>query len=155
MNHPKSAFWNTLFGLFFAAIVLKGSFWLYTTGALDREVTAGEFTLMALAIFRLVRLSSYDVVTQFIRDGLAKGKPGTFVGTLSQLIHCPWCAGLWFAFFVVFAFYATPIAYAVILVLALAGVASFIQVLSNLIGWNAEGKKRDVLGAGNSTSTCG
>lgn len=111
---------------------------------------------MALATFRLVRLFCYDVITKFIRDGLDYGKSNSFVGTLHALLSCPWCAGLWFSFFVVFAFYLSPLAWPVIMVLAIAGVASVVQITANLIGWHAEGKKRDVLGAGhNSTSTCG
>ena len=142
----KSAFWNSVYGLFFVALVLLGSDWLMKEGLLARYVSLGDFLLMALAIFRLIRLTSYDVITAFIRDGVANAPKDSFVGTFSQLVHCPWCTGLWFSFFVVFAFYALPIAWPIILILALAGVASLIQILSNLIGWHAEGKKRQVQG---------
>lgn len=142
----KSAFWNSLFALFFVALVLLGSDWLMKEGLFARYVSLGDFLLMALAIFRLVRLTSYDVITAFIRDSVANAPKDSFVGTFSQLIHCPWCTGLWFSFFVVFFFYAVPIAWPIILILALAGVASLIQILSNLIGWHAEGKKRQVQG---------
>ena len=107
-------------------------------------------------VFRLTRLVCYDIVTAFFRDWLATKEPGTFLGTLSALVHCPWCAGLWFAFFVTFFYYATPFAWFLILVLALAGVASIFQILANLIGWSAELKKRTVLGPEHkSGSTCG
>lgn len=156
MTTLKSAFWNIVFALFFAAIVLKGTFLLFAWGRIPVAISPWEFLLLALAIFRLVRLFCYDIITKFIRDALAHPKPDSFLGTLHALISCSWCAGLWFSFFVVFGYYATPLAMPVILILALAGVGSFIQVLANLIGWNAEGKKREVLGAGhNSTSTCG
>lgn len=157
MSTLKSAFWNIVFALFFVAIVLKGTFLLFLWGRMPVTVAPWDFLLMALAVFRLVRLFCYDVITKFVRDTLSQAKPDSFFGTLSALLHCPWCTGLWFAFFVVFAFYATPFAWPIILVLAIAGVASFIQVLANLVGWHAEGKKREVLGANanGSTSTCG
>lgn len=158
MSTVQAAFWNVVFALFFAGLVLTGVDHLLSKNLFYRGVGVGDFLLMALAIFRLVRLVSYDVIFKFVRDLLATGKPGTFVGTMSALVACPWCTGLWFSFFVVFFYYATPYAWPIILVLALAGVASLIQILANLMGWHAEGKKRDVLGGSNpsgSTSTCG
>lgn len=152
----KTAFWNIVYGLFFLALVFSGTGWLVEHGFMARYIALGDFLLIALAIFRLVRLTSYDVITQFIRDAVAGAPKGTFVGTFSELVHCPWCTGLWFSFFVVFFYYATPVAWPIILILALAGVASVFQILSNLIGWSAELKKRTVLGPENkSTSTCG
>lgn len=158
MTERHSGFWNFVLMLFFAGLVLSGVDHLLSRNLFYRGVGVGDFFLMALAIFRLVRLVSYDVIFKSVRDTLAKGKPGTFVATLSALVACPWCSGLWFAFFVVFFYYASPVAWPVILVLALAGVASLFQIAANLIGWHAEGKKRDVLGGPNasgSTSTCG
>ncbi len=151
----KSAFWNIVFAVFFAFLVLAGANLLYGSGLLYHSIPLFDFVLMALAIFRLVRLFCYDIITKFIRDALAPCPKDSFLGTLHALLACPWCAGLWFAFFVVFFYYASPLAWPVILILALAGIASLIQVFANLLGWHAEGKKREVLGAGNSTSTCG
>lgn len=152
----KNAFWNSVYGLFFLVLVFTGFGWLADEGLLHRYVSLGDFLLMALAIFRLIRLTSYDVITKFIRDAVSKAQPDTLVGTFSQLVHCPWCTGLWFSFFVVFFYYASPVAWPIILILALAGIASLIQILSNLFGWSAELKKRTVLGPENkSNSTCG
>lgn len=158
MTTAKAAFWNVVFALFFAGLVLSGVDHLLSRNLLYRGVGVGDFLLMALAIFRLVRLVSYDVIFKFVRDALGSAKRDSFLGTMGALVACPWCTGLWFAFFVVFFYYATPYAWPIILVLALAGVASLFQVLANLMGWHAEGKKRDVLGGANpsgSTSTCG
>ncbi|HYD93665.1 MAG TPA: DUF1360 domain-containing protein [Candidatus Paceibacterota bacterium] len=152
----KSAFWNSVFGIFFAALVIKGAMLLTDGGRFMPTVSLLDLTLMALATFRLVRLVSYDVITKFIRDAVATAPRDSFTGTFSQLINCPWCTGLWFSFFVVFAYFATPVAWPIILVLALAGVASFFQVVSNLVGWHAEGKKREVLGPSEpSVTKCG
>jgi len=154
----KTALWNIFFGLFFAALVLMGVYWLEETGRFTTWVPLGDFVLMALALFRLIRLTSYDLITKFIRDAFIGVPKDSFLGTLGSLINCPWCVGLWWSFFMVFAYFASPYTWPVILILALAAVASFLQILANLAGWAAEEKKRAVLGAANpsgSTSTCG
>jgi Protein of unknown function (DUF1360) len=151
-----SAFWNVLFGLFFATLVLSGVVWVTSVGYMHIFIPLEDMVIMSLAIFRLIRLASYDVITKFIRDAVGKAKPDSFLGTFSQLLNCPWCTGLWFSFFVVFGYYLSPLSWPIILILALAGIASFIQVLSNLVGWQAEAKKREVLGSTEtSTSKCG
>lgn len=148
-------FWSIFFSLFFAALLFVGIGWLAATGRFNRPVSIGDFVLMALAIWRLIRLFTYDAITAFVRDWFAGASPNTFRGTLNALVTCPWCIGLWFSYFVVFFYFATIYAWPVILVLALAAVASFLQILGNLIGWSAEAKKRMVLGSENSSGTCG
>ncbi|HYE23050.1 MAG TPA: DUF1360 domain-containing protein [Candidatus Paceibacterota bacterium] len=134
-------FWNLAFSIFFAVLVLMASSWLLQTGKIALGITFGNFILMALAIFRLVRLFTYDHITDFIRAWFRTSPPESLLGTMGALLNCPWCTGLWFSFLVVFFAYATPLAWPVILILALAALASFIQIFSNLIGWHAEAKK--------------
>lgn len=150
------AFWNILFSVFFLSLLFTGVWYLAVTGKFYRQVSMGDFILMALAIWRLIRLFTYDAITEFVRDWFV-GKPkGTFMGTLGALMGCPWCIGLWFSFMVVFAYFATPYAWPVLLVLALAAVGSFFQLVGNLVGWSAEAKKRMVEGTGTGPGgTCG
>ena len=150
-------FWNIAFTIFFLFLLVNGISWLATTGAFNRPVTLGDFVLMALAIWRLVRLFTYDAITAFVRDLFVGADPHSFRGTVNTLINCPWCIGLWFSFIVVFFYFATIYAWPVILILALAAVGSFLQILSNLVGWSAEAKKRMVLGQGmgEKGGTCG
>lgn len=136
--------WDIILSFVFTVLMALGIGWLFATGKLARSVPVGDFLLMALATFRLVRLFTYDHVTDFIHAMVVRGREGTLRGTLKSLLECPWCTGFWFAFVVVFAYYATPFAWPVILILAIAAVASFFQILANLIGWYAEGKKRVV-----------
>jgi hypothetical protein len=136
--------WNLFFSLAFAAIVLWGTSWLVGTGRVT-SVPLGDFILMALAVMRLTRLVVYDHILSFMRDWFDGTDARTFRGTIRQLVNCPWCTGLWFAFFVPFFYFATPYAWFIIFVLALAAVGSFLQILANLVGWYAEGKKLEVL----------
>ncbi|KND49726.1 MAG: hypothetical protein AB203_01410 [Parcubacteria bacterium C7867-008] len=138
--HP----WNTLLSLFFAGLVALAAWWLFASERIFYEVPVRDLTLMALAIFRLTRLFTYDVITKFIRDWFVNTRENSFAHTLGALLNCPWCTGLWFSFIIVFAYFATPYAWPVILILALAGVASFFMTLSNLVGWMAEGRKLEI-----------
>ena len=84
---------------------------------------------------------THEMLRSVIRDGLAGGRPDTFRHTLSALLNCPWCTGLWFSFVVVFAYFATVYSWPFILVLALGAVASLMQIIANAIGWTAERRK--------------
>ena len=141
---PRIHIWNILFSLFFLCLLVLGLSWLASHDRFPMGVSVWGFTLMTLAIFRLVRLTCYDVITQFVRDWFVSARENSFLGTVGTLLNCPWCVGLWYAFVVVFFYYATPYAWPVILVLALAGAASFIQIFANLLGWVAEHKKLTV-----------
>ena len=144
----KFHFWHTMLSLFFAAIAVAAYCWLVANGRLPvvghAVVSLGDFILMMLATFRLVRLFTYDNITAFIREWFVDWDPKTFMGSLGTLINCPWCTGFWFALVVVFCYFATPIAWYAILVLALSSAASFTQIVSNAVGWQAEGKKLEV-----------
>lgn len=155
--------WNLIFTVFFVVIVLASIKLLY---ALDRPIALPmpvfDFILIALATMRLTRLFVYDAVTRFFRDffvirteekmpdGTAmiirreyKGGP---LRTLSHLLGCPWCTAMWFAFFVTFCYYLTPLAYYVIVFLAIAALASIVQITANMIGWKAELLKKKAHG---------
>jgi hypothetical protein len=162
MNTLRNHAWSIALSLFFALLVIIGVKYLVAAGAFYRNFSMADFILLSLAVWRLTRLFTYDAITKFIRDWFVGANPSTLRGTLHTLITCPWCTGLWFAFFTLFFYLATPYAWPVILVLALAAVGSFLQVLSNLVGWHAEYKKvqtmqlTDSRGAPMETgSTCG
>jgi hypothetical protein len=61
--------------------------------------------------------------------------------TFHKLIMCPWCMGVWIALCSLFVFYLIPSTYFLFLMLAISSLASFLQLLANLIGWTAEYRK--------------
>lgn len=140
----KFHLWYFLFLIFFAALGIAGYLWLAANDLLVHQISLGDFLLIALAISRLIRLFSYDIVTNFIRNWFVDENPNSFRGTLGTLINCPWCTGLWFSLVTVFFYFATPVAWYAILVLALSTCASLIQILANFIGHSAELKKRQL-----------
>jgi len=147
-------FWNIIFTLFFLVMVVCGAVILDTEAYRQvRELTWFDFTLMTLATWRLTRLFVYDAVTKWLREqfwdarrtksGVVLEKPKTGPRrTLADLFSCPWCIGLWAATTVSFFYLLTPLALYPILFLAIAAVASYLQILANLTGHAAENQKR-------------
>jgi hypothetical protein len=134
-------FWNIVLTFFFVVLVCGGVWYLSITGAFYHRIGFGDVVLMSLAVWRLTRLFNYDAITQFIRDWFVGARPETLRGTIHTLITCPWCTGLWFGATVVFFYFATPYAWPIALILAISAIGSFLQILSNAVGWNAEYKK--------------
>ncbi len=139
------AFWNIAFSLFFLGLVAVSFWYLAGMGRLTTDIPWSDLVLLSLATFRLVRLFTYDHITAFLRDALVSARPGTFLATVKDLVHCPWCTGVWFGFLAYVGYsLSRDLLMPLVLVLAIAALASFFQVFSNLVGWNAEDKKLDV-----------
>lgn len=148
--------WQVVFSAFFTLLVIMGIIILDTESRLPlTDLTLVDFALITLATWRLTRLVVYDGITKFFReqfyDVVKEGKYFVFQKpvtgprrTLNELVNCPWCVGVWAAASVVFFYLLTPLAVYPTIFLAVAAVASFLQILSNLVGWQAEKVKRAV-----------
>ncbi len=118
------------------------------------DLTILDLVLMTLASWRVTRLFVYDEVTKWLREqfynprksrtGIILEKPESGPRlTLANLFGCPWCFGVWASAGVVFIYLVFEWAYYPVLLLAVAAVATFMQLLSNLIGHKAEQLKRE------------
>lgn len=148
--------WNFVFILIYVVLLFLAVRSLQLHGIVfPPTVAAFDITLMVLATFRLVRLVSYDIIFSFARDFFWKHSTGvdmetgekvTMISkfkrgprrTISELLNCPWCTGIWAALLVVYLYLLTPLAWVPVFVLAVSGVASLLQVLGNLVGHSAE-----------------
>lgn len=153
-------FWNFVFGIFFLALFVMGMIILDTEAYLTREtLTVFDLAIITLASFRMTRLFVYDAMTKLIREQFLDAEVAARTGkvtlvkpkvgprrTLSDLFSCPWYFGIWAASTVTFFYLLTPLAYFPTLVLAVAGVATFIQLAASMIGWRAEQLKKEVEG---------
>ena len=149
-------FWNFVFTLFFGALVVMGAIILETEGYRPlSELELFDFVLISLATFRLIRLFVYDAITKFFREqfydattvgkNIVLEKPAKGPRrTIADLLSCPWCFGVWAAAMVTFFYVLTPYAYYIVFFLAIGAVATFFQLLANLIGWKAEEVKQKV-----------
>lgn len=150
-------FWNFFFTLLFAILLAAALSYFSDRGAVPTAISLFDATLIALATFRLTRLIVYDRIFAFFRDFFLdrvreKQKDGGVTvsyreptsgvrRTIRDLLACPWCTGAWAALILVFSYYASPYAWFVIFILAIAGLGSLFQVLANLLGWTAEYRK--------------
>lgn len=155
--HNDQHIWNFALTMFFIGLVGMSMGILARFSALPTTITFFDAVLIILAAFRLVRLVTYDKVMQWFRDLFVRSEvrdgdmgerivvrqayPSGPLRAMSELLSCPWCFGVWSAFTVAFFYFLSPIAWYPIFALAAAGVASFITLLANLIGWYAEHKK--------------
>lgn len=147
--------WNMIASIFFVALCLFMYGVFLAHRPLDFSISIFDIVILSLASFRLIRLFIYDNITLFIRDWFmdvvhADGRysyeesKNSFKLTMYKLTNCPWCFGIWVSFVSIF-FYATfPLLRVVFIALAISGIASFIMLLTNFVGWSAEAKKGEV-----------
>ncbi len=155
MRITDQYFWNVVFLLFFLCLAFMATVILEGEGVRTYEtLVLLDYILMILASFRLVRLVVYDKMFAFFREQfwnvseykgkviLIKPESGPR-RTLADLLSCPWCFGVWATFMVSFFYMLTPYAFYPVLLLALSGVATLLQLFANMIGWRAEVLKLD------------
>lgn len=148
-------FWNFVFTVFFVILVVMGTIILETESRITLiDISLTDYILITLATWRVTRLFVYDTVTKWIREqfwdvkkvgkGYQLDKPK--VGprrTLADLFDCPWCVGVWAAAIITFFYLLTPYMIFPVAFLAVSAVATFLQLLSNLVGNRAEQMKRE------------
>ena len=148
-----------MFSGFFLVVAVGMIYSLYRiNGELPTTIPVFDLILITLATFRLTRLFVYDKITRFLRDTFQHveetySQEGvTYVTkvertsgplrTAYELLICPWCFSIWAALFVLYGYFiATELFWLPILILAISGVATAVQILVNMIGWTAENKK--------------
>ena len=132
-SQQKQSFWHSFSLVLFPLLVFFSLLILVGFSSLPEEISFLDFAVLSLATFRLIRLFVYDAVTSHIREYLDKFPAGP-QRELGDLLSCPWCTGIWMAFFVAFAYFLTIWAWYPIFILALAGAATFIQITIIRIG---------------------
>lgn len=139
-------FWNVIFSFFFVGLVVMGIIILQTEAHIPYEdISAFDMLLISLASMRMMRLFMYDSVTKFFREQFYDAKV-TKTGkvtlykpmrgprrTITDLMSCPWCFGVWTSATVLFFYLLTPLAYFPILILAISAVATMLQKFSSFI----------------------
>lgn len=148
-------FWNLVFSLFFFGVMVMAAIILETESRIAlSELALVDYVLVTLATWRLTRLFVSDIITKFIReqfwDVVQTGKKTELEKprfgprrTIAELLSCPWCFSIWAAAVVIFFYLITPYAVYPVMLLAISAVATFLQLLSNLVGHKAEGLKRE------------
>lgn len=138
-KHQAWNFWSAF--IYFGLVVLTG--WLLERKGLDiTQMTLRDFILIVLATYRLTRVVVFEKIFKYLRDLLKSRQNLYLIGTLSSIITCPWCAGIWITLVMVIFYFLVPYGILLVYVLALAGVASVVILISNLLHMRAEQKQR-------------
>ncbi|MFC0561968.1 DUF1360 domain-containing protein [Halalkalibacter alkalisediminis] len=102
-----------------------------------------NLVVLILASYRLTRLIVFDEITSFIRKPFItvtyeENEAGQLVESIEfkgkglrywigVLLSCHWCVGIWSAFCMVIIYQFIPALHLILVVLAVAGAAAFLQ----------------------------
>ncbi|MEK9154878.1 MAG: DUF1360 domain-containing protein [Patescibacteria group bacterium] len=125
VKNKEQYIWNFIFTVVFIALAAILTGFLYSKNKVF-PISYFDFLLLALAIFRLTHLFVYDHITDYIRDYFEKFEKGPRK-TISVMIHCPWCTGIWIALTVSTFYFLFPFSWYLIFVFALAGIGTLVE----------------------------
>lgn len=139
----KEIIWNFVLTFNFLIVLVITGYLFGLKGIEVKNISVIEIVLIILATFRMIRLLVYDAITKFIRDYFRRKAHISFFSIALSIYTCPWCTGVWLSLFIVDIMYFIPHGDVFVLVLAIAGVSTLIQLLSNIIGLTIKEKKQD------------
>lgn len=131
--------WDLPALLFFGALLILCAYCVYRFGELWRLYDFGtfDFAVVSLAAFRLIHLFTYDKIFAFVREYIDhKGKTDDRTGIyryIDSFLECLWCTGIWSALISLTLYVLNIWGAYVVLFLAIAGVASLMQLVSKAI----------------------
>ena len=142
MNERKHQAWNFWSAfVFFGMVVLVG--FLLKKKEIDiKEMSLKDAVVVILASYRMTRILVFEKIFKYFRDVLKKRENLYVLGTLSSIITCPWCAGVWVTMVIIVFYYLVPFGDLLVYVLALAGIASIVILYSNMLHMKTELKQR-------------
>ena len=142
LNERKHQAWNfwSVF-VFSGAIVLVGYF-LKREGVDIRNLSLKEAVVVILASYRMTRILVFEKIFKYFRDVMKKRENLYVIGTIHSMITCPWCAGVWVTLIIIVFYFLIPYGDLLVYVLALAGLASMVILVSNLLHMYTERKQR-------------
>ncbi len=147
MNEKPNTLWDIIFNILFLVIVVLMYISLKSLNVqIPTSISTFHIIVLILATTRLIRLICYDKVfeslrTMFDNTNTKSKLLNGFNREMKTLLNCPWCIGVWISMFVIYLYLIDTFFTYLFYILALAGIASILQITANLIGWNAQYKK--------------
>ena len=138
-KHQAWNFWSAF--VFLGAVVLVGHF-LNREGIDIRDLTMKEAVLVILASYRMTRILVFEKILKHFRDALKRRENLYVIGTIHSMVTCPWCAGVWVTLIIIVFYFLVPYGALMVYVLALAGLASMVILVSNLLHMYTERRQR-------------
>lgn len=138
-KHQAWNFWSAF--VFLGAVVLVGYF-LKRKGLDIRNLTLKEAIVIILASYRMTRILVFEKILKHFRDALKRRENLYVIGTIHSMVTCPWCAGVWITLIMILFYFLVPFGDLLVYVLALAGLASMMILVSNLLHMYTERRQR-------------
>lgn len=138
-KHQAWNFWSAFF--FLGAVFLVGHF-LNREGIDIRNITLKESVVVILATYRMTRILVFEKILKHFRDALKRRQNLYIISTIHSMVTCPWCAGVWVTLIIIVFYFLVPYGALLVYVLALAGLASMVILISNLLHMYTERRQR-------------
>jgi len=142
MNERKHQAWNFWSAFVFFGLVVLVGYLLEKKGVDIKEITLKETIVIILASYRMTRILVFEKIFKYFRDVLKRREDLYLIGSVSSIITCPWCAGVWVTLTIIVFYYLVPFGDLLVYVLALAGIASIVILYSNMLHMRTERKQR-------------
>ncbi|HER07482.1 MAG TPA: DUF1360 domain-containing protein [Bacteroides sp.] len=142
MNERKHQAWNFWSAFVFFGLVALVGFLLRKKDIDIREISFKEALVILLASFRMTRILVFEKIFKYLRELVREKQEYYLVGTISSILTCPWCMGVWATLAVIAFYYLVPFGDLLTYVLALAGIVSLIILLSNLLQMWTDNRQR-------------
>ena len=134
---PEQHIWSSAAIVCFSALCIAAVFVLEHFRSLPAELEFIDLALLGLATLRVIHLLTYDKMFGPIRESFMDGSGPTLRKAargwrrlVCELLECLWCTGMWSSVLVLTAYLVSPISRFFVIVLAVAGLGSLLQVLS-------------------------
>src|SRR5664279_5947556 len=134
-------FWQGI-ALLGYAVLCALSVWLVARyGKTDfASLTFFDLTLLGLAAFRIIHLITYDKIFDVVRAAFMDEKGARLKtadrgwrGVMCEFIQCIWCTGMWSGLIVVTVYFLGLWGHYAVIVLAVAGLGSLLQLVSKAL----------------------
>lgn len=142
MTERDRSFWNFTSLIVFIALVVLCVYLIRYSGGVRMLWLFNwlDLVLISLATFRLAHLLTYDKIFGFVRHFfLEESTGGDTVPTriasrvAYEMLECLWCTGIWSALIVTTVYLLGVWGQFVVIVLAIAGAAAILQVITKVL----------------------
>lgn len=134
-------FWSAIALVVYALLFVLAAMVVLRSGNVDpAALTFLDLTLLGFAAFRFVHLLTFDKIFDMVRsafmdrDGarLKKAERG-WRRLMCEFMQCIWCTGMWSGLIVVTIYFLGPWGRFAVVVLAIAGLGSLLQLMSKAL----------------------
>ena len=141
----EQQFWNGIALIVYAALCALSVWLIARYGAFDpASLGFYDLALMGLAAFRAIHLLTYDKIFDMVRAAFMD-RAGTRLKTaergwrrlVCEFMQCIWCTGMWSGLIVVTIYFLGPWGRFAVIVLAVAGLGSLLQIVSKALAAQA------------------